>query len=125
MADAVRVKGLRELQRALKQADKETRLGVRAELRNVAEPVRQEAAQLAGSQIRRNTPAWAAMRTGVTQKSVYVAPKQRGTKNPRSKRKNLAGLLAARALEPALDRHESETVHRFERMLDNVADRFN
>lgn len=124
----VAVTGLRDLNAALAKADRATRLGVRAELRQVGEPVRSDAQQLAGTAIPRmaHSPAWAGMRVGVTRSLVYVAPRKRGTRGrtPRS-RPNLAQLLMARAMEPALRRHEGQTVERFDDMLDRVADRFN
>jgi hypothetical protein len=68
------------------------------------------------------------MRTGITRKVVYVAPRQRGVKtrgaDPR-RRPNLAQLLLDRAMEPALDRHEHEIVEAFDRLLDKMADDFN
>jgi hypothetical protein len=118
------------VQRALAKADREVRLGFRRGLREVAEPVRRDAEELAGSKIRRMTfsPLWARMRTGITRKVVYVAPRQRGVKtrgaDPR-RRPNLAQLLLDRAMEPALDRHEHEIVEAFDRLLDKMADDFN
>jgi hypothetical protein len=60
------------------------------------------------------------MRTGVTQKSVYVAPKKRGTRDTRLRRPNFAGLLMDRAMQPALDRNASGIEAAFERFLDEV-----
>lgn len=127
MADAVEVIGLRELNAAFAQTDKVTRAAIRAEYRTVARPVQQAAHVLAYSRISNMalSPSWAGMRVGVTRSMVYVAPQKRGTKNRRAKRPNLAGLLATRALEPALERHRAEVEERFERMLDRVCDDFN
>src|SRR5262245_35698478 len=97
-------------------------------MRQVAEPVRQDAEQSALSGIRRmpGSPRWARMRVGVTRTVVYVAPRQRGTRGRRpGGRPNLAGLLMDRAMQPALERHEHETTAAFERLLDEVADGFN
>lgn len=123
---AVYVKGLRELQAALAKADKDIRLGVRKELRDVAEPVRRDAEALAGSSIRNIGERWDDMRVGVTRTMVYVAPRRKGVRagNPR-KRPNLARLLAARALEPALDRNQHNIRHDLDRVIDRVCDRFN
>ena len=121
-ATGIKVHGLTELNRALKTADKETRTGVRKVQRELAEPVRLEAESLATREITRIGPVWAKMRTGVTTKVVYIAPKQRSRKNPR---KNLAPLLMDKAMEPALERNR----HRFEtdldHMLEQVAGHFN
>lgn len=125
----VAVKGLHELQAALAHADKQTRLGVRGELRQVAEPVQRGAEQLAQSTIRRIGPRWSKMRVGITRDLVYVAPRQRGVKNRRAqdprRRPNLAQLLMDRAMQPALDQHASEIEGRFENLLDTVANDFN
>ena len=126
MATAVR--GLADLQRALKTADKNVRLGVRRELRQVAEPVRADAQELAAAEIRNIGPAWSRMRTGVTRRVVYVAPRQRSRAsrtNPRLRRPNLAGLLMGQAMEPALQRHQPQIEREMEQMLDRVADQFN
>lgn len=120
----IAVRGLRELNRAFALAGKETRREIRAELGQVAEPVRFTATSLARSKIRRIGPKWSIMRTGISQTLVYVAPKQRGVKtrgpDPR-RRPNLADLLRERALEPALARHEADIERRFERALDIIS----
>ncbi len=120
---AILVKGLRDLNRALKHADRDTRLGIRKVERQVAEPVRVEAQELAVREISHIGTEWSRMRIGVTQKLVYVAPKQRrkrGTPRP-----NLAGLLMTKAMEPALERHRTEIERNMEQALDEMADNFN
>jgi hypothetical protein len=125
---AVEVRGLRELQAAFAKADRETRLGLRGALREIAEPVRRDAETLATSSIPRIGPKWSKMRTGVTRKLVYVAPRQRGVKtrgaDPR-RRPNLATLLMDRAMEPALESHEPALELAVDHMLDEVANDFN
>jgi hypothetical protein len=125
---AVVVRGMREFQAALARADRESRLGVRHELRDVARPIANYAQQLAQSTIAgmSTSPQWARMRIGVTRTLVYVAPRQRGTRgrSPRG-RPNLADLLMNRAMQPALERHRGELEVNVERMLDRVADQFN
>ena len=132
MPDEVIVKGYTELQRALARGQRDLRLGVRRELRNVAEPVKIEAQQLATERIARIGPmrsnSWARMRVGITRKAVYVAPKQRGRAsraNRRLRRPNLARLLMHRALEPALQRNATRVRERFELMLDRLGNDFN
>lgn len=127
MPGAIRVQGLHELQAALAHADRQTRLGIRGGLRQVAEPVQRGAEQLAAANISRIGPRWSKMRVGITRDLVYVAPRQRGGgrgRDPR-RRPNLARLLMDRAMQPALDAHASEIEARFENLLDTVADDFN
>lgn len=121
------VKGLADLNRGLRQADRDVRLGVRKKQREVAEPVRSLAQQLAASQIRGLQPgdAWTGMRTGVSVNLIYVAPRRRGARVARRKRPNLGTLLMDRAMEPALMMYEGDIERRFEAMLDEVADDFN
>jgi hypothetical protein len=127
---AVVVKGIRDVNAAFARTDRDIRLGWRAGMRQVAEPVRQDAERLAASEIRRMpaSPRWSRMRVGVTRTMVYVAPRQKGTRGRgpvAGRRPNLAGLLMDRAMQPALERHEHDTTAAFERLLDTVADRFN
>lgn len=114
-AGTVAVRGLRDLERAFKLAGKQTAKEMRVVLAEIAEPVRLEAQRLARSEIsglrKRSGFAaiapWAQMRTGVTQRYIYVAPKQHGTftkRNPqRYARPNLKQLLLGKAMDPALD----------------------
>ncbi|TMQ03786.1 MAG: hypothetical protein E6J91_45795 [Deltaproteobacteria bacterium] len=125
---AVVVRGQRELSRAFAKADRETRLEWRRTLRQLAEPVRSDAEQLALQTIRNmpKSPKWARMRTGVTQKLVYVAPRQKGTRGRgRGRRPNLADLLMDRAMQPALDRHRGDVERAVELLFDGIADDFN
>jgi hypothetical protein len=122
------VENYRELMRALAKADRDVRLGVRRELRHVAQPVQLTIEQLALSEIRNmhKSPQWARMRIGVTRTSVYVAPKQRGArKNPYARRPNFKPLMMARALEPGLKRTQPLVLARFGAMLDELVARFN
>jgi hypothetical protein len=124
----VYVKGLRELQAALAKADRDTRLGLRADLRNVAQPVQQDAQQLALSTITGmpRSPRWAGMRIGVTRSLVYVAPRQKGTRGRvPGGRPNLANLLMSKAMEPALERNRASIERSMDAVLDRMADRFN
>jgi hypothetical protein len=127
MASAVRVEGLRDLNKALARADRDVRLGVRKALREVAEPVRADAERLAASEIRNLNEGdpWSRMRVGVTKTLVYVAPKKRGSKRGLQKRTNLAPLLAGRAMEPALEQNEDNVERAMQHVIDTAADRFN
>jgi hypothetical protein len=117
---AVRVRGYRELVKAFDGAEKQVRRDFKAELRDVAEPVRAEAALLAATAIPRIGLKWSRMRVGVTSRVVYVAPTSRSTRDPARKRPNLAPLLMGRAMEPALQHHQDEIVGRVDRFLDRV-----
>lgn len=117
----VRVEGLRELSRAFALADKAERRMFRQSLRDVAEPVRADAEALAVSRISRIGLPWSRMRVGVTRTSVYVAPRERGTRTPTRSRPKLASLLMDRAMQPALDAHVEEVEEATDRMLGDVA----
>jgi hypothetical protein len=121
--EALRVEGLRDLHRAFRVADKDLTKELRSSLRKVAEPVRADAETLASAGIRRIGIPWSRMRVGVTQTTVYVAPRKRGAgrgRDPRS-RPNLFDLLLQRSLEPALARNETRIVNEMEQMLGSVA----
>ncbi len=130
---AIRVKGLTELNRALKHADKETRLGIRKVERQVAEPVRVDAQELAVREISHIGVPWSRMRIGITQKVVYVAPAQRGSKARRATvtqarrkaDKKFATRLIREAMEPALEKNRAAIERNFEAALDDMADNFN
>lgn len=117
---AVRVRGLRELNRAFARADRKLRLEKNDALRRAAEPVRDEAEQLAATEISRIGIPWSRMRVGVTTKVVYVAPRERGQKRGSRKRPNLAGLLMGRAMQPALDRNREHVIDRIDDLLADV-----
>lgn len=120
---AVKVEGLRELDRAFIRADIQLHKQLRTELREAAEPVRADAERLAASQIRNISAGdpWSEMRTGVTTRLVYVAPKKRGSKRGSLKRRNLAGLLMERAMQPALDQNEHRIVSNLDDMLGRIS----
>jgi hypothetical protein len=117
-ASAIRVEGLRELDRAFKNVSKDLQKGLRKELRDVAEPVRALAETKAVSEISHIGPSWSRMRVGFARGTVYVAPKSR--RRGGEPRPNLAGALMDRAMQPALDEVAPEIVTRVEAMLDRV-----
>lgn len=123
MADTVRVRGLREMQRAFAKADKTLSRELRDALREVAEPVRAEAEQLAVQRIRNVGMDWSRMRVGVSRTLVYVAPKQRGVKSKadrRRRRPNFADLLMDMAMVPALQNNVRLIERRMDDMLGKV-----
>lgn len=127
MPPAVHIRGLRELERAFRLADREEAKLLRAELIGAAEPVKQLAESQALGSIHRMTPAWAATRVGQKRALVYIVPKQRGRasrKNPRLRRPNLKALLLDRALIPALDARRDEVIRRLEHVLAVVGQRW-
>jgi hypothetical protein len=77
---------------------------------------------LAVEKIARIGVPWSRMRVGVTQRDVYVAPRQRGQKgrDQRLRRPNLFDLLMGRALQPALDQNIAKVERQLERLLDAV-----
>lgn len=105
------VTGLDKIQRDLARSVPAVSEGLRVGLREAAEPVKRDAETLARTQIpgmRRAavSPApWSEMRIGVTQRAVYVAPRQRRRTNQSLRRPNLFDLIMNRSFEPALDRN--------------------
>ncbi len=129
---AVHVKGLRELERAFKLADKAEAKMLRTTLKEAGEPVKRAAEGKALSRIRNIKGAgtkvdWSAMRVGSRRSAVYVAPKQKGRAgrtNRGVRRENLKDLLLDRAMIPALDERREEVVRNLEHMLDTVGSRW-
>lgn len=65
--------------------------------------------------------AWSRMRVGVTSTSVYVAPRARGTRDPRFRRPH----MAQRLLEPmtaALDRNREGVINEIDDMLEDLGE---
>lgn len=123
MAEAVRIEGLRELERAFRLYGNGLEKGVRTALTKAAEPVRVEAESLARSAIKVSAVDWSSMRVGVTRRTAYVAPRQKGRaakRNPRIRRPNLKPLLLDRAMQPALDRNVANVEREVGRALDDL-----
>lgn len=118
--EGVKVTGLRELQRACADSEKEVKTAVRSKLSKAAEPVRVEAERVAASEIRNLGPAWGRMRVGVTTTLVYVAPKSR--RHGGTARKNLGNLLL-KSMQEALDTKTDDVVKNLEGALDEIAAR--
>lgn len=123
MDGAVRISGLRELQRAFRNISKDLTKELRKELIKAAEPVADLAESHALGRIRNmpRSPHWAGMRVGVSaaQASVYVVPRARNRGNPG--RANLKGLLLTRAMDPALEQKQAEVIEGVGQMIDNLA----
>lgn len=117
------VRGLKELTRTFNRAPADAKRAYRSELRTIGEPTRMTAETLAMSTIRRIGPTWSKMRTGVTTRLVYVAPRQKGVRGrgPNPKRRPKFGtLLMDRAMQPALDRNRHRIETDFDEMLDRL-----
>lgn len=127
----VRVEGLRELERAFKLYGRGLEKGVREVLEAAAEPVRSDAQSLALAEIPRialpstNIP-WHRMRVGVTRRTAYVAPEQRGDKTRRGSRRRpkFATKLLSEAMEPALERNIPRVEQELGEALDDLARRW-
>lgn len=123
MADStLAVQGLAGLQRAFALADRELKLELTNSLKEAGEPVRADAETLASGRILGIDAGdpWSKMRIGVTKSLVYVAPKRRGTRDQKRKRRNLAGLLMDGAMLPALDQNAVEVERRVDKLLGQI-----
>lgn len=121
------VRGLRDLNRTLKHAEKNVRREVRAAEREIAAPVKSAAERYAVDNISHidTRSAWWKMRIGVTQKLIYVAPLRRGKKTGTQKRPKFDDTLWDKALKPAQADHQADFEARVEDALDTVATIFN
>jgi len=95
----VQVDGYRELIRDFAKTSAEMQVAVKTGLREAADPMRQNAEQLAQEGIRNIGGVWSQMRVGVTQRMVYMQPATRNSGG--SPRPNLGGLLMRDAMLPA------------------------
>lgn len=121
-AETLIIRGMPELKRALKDVGDTFGRELNKSLRLLAEPVRVSAEEKAIEKIGHMTPEWAAMRTGVTSRAVYVAPKAR--RHGGSPRPNLAGLLMDQAMQPALDEHAPAIERGVEELIDVIGARY-
>lgn len=129
MAEVI-VEGISQLDRAFAKSSKDLQRGLREELRVAAEPVRQQAQQLAIARIRNigglRPRSWANMRTGQVRGLVYIAPKQRGRmtqKNPRRYARHKFKPILKRQMEDALTANEEQVEKRLELMLHIIKQR--
>lgn len=116
--------GFPELSRAFGRINRQFSKDLRKQLLAAAEPVRADAARLAGMQVRNlgEGDPWTGMRTGGGIKLVYVAPKQKGRasrSDPRRRRPNLAPHIL-KAMETALVRNAAEVARRADRALNEM-----
>lgn len=119
MANAVRITGLRELERAFKLYGAGMEKGLREAMETAAEPVRLDAQSLARSAIKVTNIDWSSMRVGVTRRTAYVAPARR--RSTGTGRRNLRELLLGRAMEPVLEQNISKVEREFDDALKDLA----
>lgn len=120
VGSAVRVSGLRELQRAFRNMDKGVSRHLTAELKKAADPVQELAQQRALGEIRNMTYHWSQMRIGVGSGRVYIVPRARRSRG--SARPNLGGLLLDQAMFPAVQEKQAVVVEKLEDWIDRLAD---
>ncbi len=117
---AVRVRGLKELNRAFRALDKSLSKDLTDELKKAADPVKDEAEHLALSQIRNmpRSPQWAEMRIGVSkaQGLVYMVPVQRGGR--RWSRGKFKGILLRESMRPSVENKRGEVIEQIDDWLD-------
>jgi hypothetical protein len=112
----VKVKGVRELQRALAKGDTEQKKRVRLVFKEVGDIVREEAtSRFAGIDAR----SAAGFKTRVQQRGVKVQQSRRKVTGLRG---DYGALQMRRALVPALGDKEHEVLEAFEDALDKVVD---
>lgn len=116
MAQAIRVRGLRELQRTLQQADKETRKRVREALRETGEIVRKEGASRFSSI---DSGSASGFKVRVRQRGVAVEQSRRKTTG---KRADYGSLQMRKALVPAIEDKQDEIVEEMEKAIDKIVD---
>lgn len=119
---AVRVKGVRELERAFARADKHMRSDMRDTLEEAAQPVRRDAQTLAAGVTRGAGDPWSRMRVGSYRSIAYVAPVERGNRlGSTTARRAFADRLLGRAMIPALERNTAQVARRVEGLIDEMA----
>ena len=118
MAEAVRITGLRELERAFKLYGRGMEKGLREAMEAAAEPVKQDAQSLAGAAIKVSAIDWSAMRVGVTRRTAYVVPARRRT--TRSRRPRFKEVLGP-PMDAALERNIPKVEREFDDALKDLA----
>ncbi len=116
MAQAVRVRGLREFQRAVSKADRETNKRFRARFKRVGEIVQRPAAGLFAKY---DAKSAAGFRPVVRARGVAVEQRYGKTTGQRP---DFGHLQMAQALIPALEANEGAILREFELALDELAD---
>jgi hypothetical protein len=115
----VQVKDFRLFMAALASADRKTQRAARDEIRKAGEHVRLDAGRLFATTDRKSAAGY---RVRVRQRGVAVEQSLRRTTGHHP---NYGGLQMGRALIPALEANEQQTLSAIEQALDRVCDRFN
>lgn len=118
MANAVRITGLRELERAFKLYGRGMEKGLREAMESAAEPVKQDAQTFARSAIKVGSIDWSSMRVGVTRRTAYVAPAKRRTVG--SRRSKFRDVLLP-PMESALEQNIPKVEREFDDALKDLA----
>lgn len=126
MANAVRIEGLRELDRAFKLYGRGLEKGIREALDAAGEVVRPDAETLTSMALKPPVNVdWSLMRVGVKNRTSYVAPVQRGNRSRRPSNRargaKFKALVMGQGLEPALDRNIRRVEGEFSDALDDLA----
>lgn len=119
----VHVDGLRELERAFRQAGNGVAPAFRKQLKEVAAPVKLTAETYAATRIARNTPRWSRMRVGMSKSVLYMVPREKGRRgrgDPKFRRSQFGQMLLDRAMIPAVQENRSLLEQGVERTLDHV-----
>lgn len=112
---AVKIEGLRELERALRASDKDAAKGLRKELREAAKVVAMDArGKLAPYS------GYSAMGLRPRVRAGLVAVAEQSRKRTTGQHPEFGSLIMRRALVPALWENRDEVNRRMESMLDNV-----
>lgn len=131
MSGIFRVANVDDIRRAFRRARDEVSAGARTELIAFARPVANEAAvratrEITGIAREKQAPTWAAMRVGVLNNAVYIAPVRRGRRSRRNqaiRRPNLKPLLLTQ-MEIAAVANEPKLRARYEKLVDKGARAF-
>jgi hypothetical protein len=118
--ETVRVRGLRELDRALKNADADLSKGLRDELKEAGELVRDEARQRFLPIQPRSAESFTVRVRGGGQ--VFVEQRRRRTTGLRP---DFGVLQMQTALLPALEAREGDVIRKVDDLLDRIARDFN
>jgi len=110
------VRGLRELNRAINKADKETKAKLKAPFKRVGEIVREDAASRFSAYDARSA---AGFRTKTLTKGVKVEQSRRKTTG---KRGDYGALMMRRGLLPALDDKQDAVIDEMTKALEEIAD---
>lgn len=116
--ETLRVRGYREFVRATNRAGLDARRTVRANFRQVGEPVRVEAQRLFA---RYSEKSAANFRVGVLVSGIRV---EQGLRKTTGKRPDYGALQMRKALLPALRAKQADVERAMERAIDSVADHF-